>query len=96
MYFKFIQHRHINVYKTDIYVSFWLPYFYKQMIANCLRFIFVLETMFTNIWNALSNSVWLFTVAVFNLWAIGKVGGFFVSIIIRVIADNYHEMHPLD
>ena len=43
--------------------------------------------MFNNIWNALSNSVWPFTVAVFNLWAIGKVGGFFISIIIRVIAD---------
>ncbi len=54
------------------------------------------ETMFNNIWNALSNSVWPFTVAVFNLWAIGKVGGFFISIIIRVIADSYHEMHPLD
>lgn len=52
--------------------------------------------MFNNIWNALSNSVWPFTVAVFNLWAIGKVGGFFFSIIIRVIADSYHEMHPLD
>ena len=51
--------------------------------------------MFNNIWNALSNSVWPFTVVVFNLWAIGKVGGFFISIIIRVIADSYHEMHPL-
>ena len=81
-------------------MSFCLFYFNKILIAYCLRFIFVferkLEKMFNNIWNALSNSVWPFTVAVFNLWAIGKVGGFFISIIIRVIADSYHEMHPLD
>ena len=50
--------------------------------------------MFNNILNTLSNSVCPFKVSVFNLWAIGKVGSFFISIIIRVIADSYHEMHP--
>ncbi|KGG55204.1 hypothetical protein LACWKB10_0289 [Lactobacillus sp. wkB10] len=34
--------------------------------------------------------------AVFNLWEMGEVGGFFISIIIRVIVDSYHDMHPLD
>ena len=95
-----IKQRHINVDKTDINVSFCLLQFNWVLMVYCLRLILIserkLETMFNNIWNALSNSVWPFTVAVFNLWAICKVGGFFISIIIRVIADSYHDMHPLD
>lgn len=52
--------------------------------------------MFNNILNALSNSVWPFKYSVFNLWAVCKVSGFFIFIIIRIIADSYHDMHPLD
>lgn len=28
--------------------------------------------MFNNIWNALSGNIWPFTIAILNLWAIGK------------------------
>lgn len=41
--------------------------------------------MFNNIWNALSSIIWPFTVAILNLWAIGKAIWFVITFIIGVI-----------
>ena len=38
--------------------------------------------MFNNIWNALSSSIWPFTVAILNLWAIGKAIWFVITFIV--------------
>ena len=40
--------------------------------------------MFNNIWNALSSNIWPFTVAILNLWAIGKAIWFVITFIVEV------------
>ena len=50
--------------------------------------------MFNNIWNALSSNIWPFTIAIMNLWAIFKVGGFIISVVIESIVKTFKEMHP--
>lgn len=50
--------------------------------------------MFNNIWNALSSNIWPFTIAILNLWAIFKVGGFIISVVIESIVKTFKEMHP--
>ena len=50
--------------------------------------------MFNNIWNALSNNIWPFTIAILNLWAIFKVGGFIISVVIESFVKAYKSMHP--
>lgn len=47
--------------------------------------------MFNNIWRVLSSNVWPFTVAILNLWAIFKVGGFIVSVVIESFVKAYKE-----
>lgn len=41
--------------------------------------------MFNNIWNALSSNIWSFTVAILNLWAIGKTIWLVIAFIIEVV-----------
>ena len=43
------------------------------------------RSMFNNIWNALSSNIWPFTIAILNLWAIGKAIWFVITFIIGVI-----------
>lgn len=50
--------------------------------------------MFNNIWNALSSNIWPFTIAILNLWAIFKVGGFIITVVIESIVKTFKEMHP--
>lgn len=50
--------------------------------------------MFNNIWNALSSNIWPFTIAILNLWAIFKVGGFIISVVIESFVKTYKNMHP--
>lgn len=49
--------------------------------------------MFNNIWRALSSNIWPFTVAILNLWAIFKLGGFIVSVVIESFVKAYKDMH---
>ena len=43
------------------------------------------RSMFNNVWNALSSNIWPFTVAIMNLWAIGKAIWFVITFIVGVI-----------
>ena len=51
-----------------------------KLIKTCGGYL----SMFNNIWNTLSSNIWPFTIAILNLWAIGKAIWFVITFIIGV------------